>query len=199
MLKASAFSLGGLAATLQGATPSQPEGPFHPVNIDNDLRRLNRGSPFASGQQIKIHGQVLRSDTKAPVSGAYIEIWQADENGKYAHPSDPLPVDPDPNFQFWGRAGTDHTGRYEFFSIKPGSYPAGAGWTRPPHIHLHISRRGFQALTTQLYFAGEPLNKLDRLLNQVPANEQYLLITSLEEDPATGLWNGSFNIELDPV
>ena len=193
-----ALSVGGTAAILQAATPAQPEGPFHPVNIDNDLRRKDAFSPMARGQQIEIVGTVRRSDNRRPIEGVYVEIWQADSSGKYAHPGDPLPLEPDPDFQFWGRAQTDARGSYSFKTIKPGAYPASSGWTRPPHIHLRYARRGFHDLTTQMYFAGEPLNDRDRLLNQVPREERAQLIVDIQLQDR-GLDRGTFDIELDPV
>lgn len=196
LIKTSVISIGTAATILKGATPSQPEGPFHPINIDNDLRRLNDSAPFAEGEQIEIVGTLQRSDTKEPIRGVFIEIWQADKNGKYSHPNDPLPIEPDPNFQFFGRAYTDAQGRYSFRTIKPGPYPAGDDWIRPPHIHLHFSRRGYHDLTTQLYFHGEPLNEKDRLLNTVPPQDRSKLIVHLKSG---SLKRGIFNVELDPV
>ncbi len=35
---------------------------------------------------------------------------------------------------------------------------------RPPHIHFEVHGR-FERLITQMYFAGDPLNANDRLLN----------------------------------
>ena len=198
MLKSSAISLGGVAGVIHAATPGQPEGPFHPVNIDHDLRRKSSNSPYATGQQIIVTGSVIDSKTGRGISQAMIEIWQADHQGKYNHPSDPLDLEPDPDFQFWGRASSDLQGRYQFLSIKPGSYPASPGWYRPPHIHIHVSRRGYHPLTTQMYFDGETLNDSDRILAQLSPVDRKKLIVSFAER-SNGLQAGQFNIELDPV
>lgn len=48
-------------------------------------------------------------------------------------------------------------------TVKPGAYPAGPDWTRPPHIHFEVRAR-FERLVTQMYFPDEPLNERDRLL-----------------------------------
>ena len=41
---------------------------------------------------------------------------------------------------------TDAEGRYSFTTIKPGAYGVDDSWTRPPHIHYKVSRRGFHAI-----------------------------------------------------
>jgi len=41
----------------------------------------------------------------------------------------------------------------------PGAYPASGNWIRPPHIHIKISKPGYRALTTQMYFPDEKHNK----------------------------------------
>ena len=56
----------------------------------------------------------------------------------------------------------DHV--YRIKTVKPGAYPAGPDWTRPPHIHFEVHGQ-FERLITQMYFPDEPLNASDRLLN----------------------------------
>ena len=204
-------SIAGLMATHPfshafGVTPSQTEGPFHPINRDTDLTRHSPGSSQAEGQVIYIQGQVTDEQNR-PQSGALVEIWQAASNGKYNHPGDPNPKPIDPNFQYWGRASSDSQGRYQFKTIKPGHYPATATWTRPAHIHVRIMKRGFHDLTTQLYFKAETqlerqLLENDRILMALPPLERQQLIVDLVESPS-GLQSGSkvgqFNIELNAV
>ena len=197
-LKASIVTIGSTTSLLKAATPSQPEGPFNPFNLDNDLRRHTSHSPFAKGEQIDIRGILTDSTSGEALPGVMIEIWQADHQGKYQHPHDSLPKIPDHHFQFWGRTITDEEGNYQFLSIKPGSYPVNNNWSRPPHIHFRLSKRGYHELTTQLYFAGEKLNQQDRLLRQIPLSDQKKLIVNFEvidQQPAVGI----FNLELDPV
>lgn len=49
-------------------------------------------------------------------------------------------------------------------TVKPGAYPAGPDWKRPPHVHFEVHGQ-FELLITQMYFPNEPLNATDRLLN----------------------------------
>jgi protocatechuate 3,4-dioxygenase beta subunit len=92
---------------------------------------------------------------------------------------------------------TDEQGRYAFTTIKPGAYAVDGEWSRPPHIHFKVSRRGYHELTTQMYFAGESLNDSDRLLRDVPEDQRSLLVVDFEE--TEGVPRGEFPIVLARV
>lgn len=163
-------------------TPAQPEGPFYPENSalgeDNDLVWVKGKSSPAEGEIILIKGTV-RDLQCQPVEGALVEIWQACHTGKYDHSGDPNPAKKDPNFQYWGQCMTDQNGQYLFRTVKPGAYPAGSGWVRPPHIHFHVKKIRYQELVTQLYFAGEALNSADLILRQLSKEEQEKVVRPL--------------------
>ncbi len=119
------------------------------------------------GKTIYVHGKVSDKQGK-PVERAVVEIWQTDNKGIYNHAGDPRQADRDINFQFFGRSVTDKNGRYVFKTIKPAAYGVRDDWQRPPHIHFKVYRRGFEDLTTQLYFSGDPLNIKDGIYNNIP-------------------------------
>ena len=173
----------GGARRLQMTQP-QIVGPFYPVaqcpDLAGDLARANDGAAEARGQLLYVMGRVLTCAGE-PVSGARIEVWQANAAGKYRHPCDANPAPLDPNFKGFALLTTDHAGRYRLRTIKPGGYPTAEGDIRPPHIHLAVDGR-FDRLVTQLYFAGEPENQTDRWLNAAPRPEQ--LIAALEPAPS---------------
>ena len=166
-------------------TPKQPSGPFYPTKgqgeKDVDLTLLKGHSDRAAGQIIHVRGQVLNEQCN-PVAGALVEVWQANKWGRYHHEADPNPAPVDPNFQGWGQAVTDEKGQYGFKTIFPGSYPAESDWTRPPHIHFRVARRGYYELVTQMYFEGQELNNRDRLLLATPEEEGSKLIVDFEKD-----------------
>jgi protocatechuate 3,4-dioxygenase beta subunit len=58
----------------------------------------------------------------------------------------------------------------------PGAYAVSANWLRPPHIHYKISKRGYQQLTTQMYFLHHPLNNSDALIQRKLSDEQLLMM-----------------------
>jgi len=169
-------------------TPFQTEGPYYPPRLqleamldkDSDLTQVSGRSGRAKGQVIYVMGQA-RDEQCRPLEGAMVEIWQASENGRYHHPRDegnPAPLDP--HFQYWGKQVTKPDGRYLFKTIKPGSYQAGPGWIRPPHIHFKISHKHAPELTTQMYFAGDPHQASDYILNRVPTAERERVIVTPE-------------------
>ena len=177
-------------------TSSQILGPFYPVKLpldrDMDLTRIDGHEGRAEGQIVDLSGQVLDAGG-APVAGARVEIWQANSHGRYAHPRDPSRVPIDPNFQGYGVVTTDSKGRYGFRTIKPAAYPTGAGdWVRPPHIHFAVMGRN-DLLITQMYFPGEPLNDVDRLLNGA-SNRDSLIATAT---PSGGILGARWDIVLD--
>ena len=112
---------------------------------------------------------------------ARIEIWHANAQGRYQHPSDTKPVPLDPNFDGYAVLTTDAEGRYRLRTVKPGRYQTPHGEVRPPHIHFMVEGR-FDRLVTQLYFVGETENLTDRWLQAAPRPE--LLIATLEPAPS---------------
>ena len=78
-------------------------------------------TPDATGTKIRIEGCVLDGDGM-PINDAMIEIWQADAQGRYAHPADSR-ARPNAKFMGFGRSATDKNGVYTFDTIKPGSVP----------------------------------------------------------------------------
>ncbi len=184
-------------AKLKAVTPANPEGPFYPkhqqVDKDADLTLIEGHSERAQGNVIRVTGQVL-DDQGEPVEGALVDIWQANTHGRYHHEDDPNTAPQDPNFQGWGMVKTDAEGRYSFTTIKPGAYGVDEKWTRPPHIHYKVSRRGYHEITTQMYFAGEELNESDALLRSVAEDARDSLVVDFHE--VDGLPSGHFPIVL---
>ncbi|OAB63121.1 hypothetical protein AY599_18100 [Leptolyngbya valderiana BDU 20041] len=191
----------GTASLLAGTTPSQTEGPFFPIvdqpDKDADLTRIEGHAETALGEVVIVEGRVL-DEAGAPIAGALIDVWQANVHGRYSHEADPNPQPLDPNFQGWGKLVTDEEGRYRFRTIIPGAYQVGESWSRPPHIHFKIARRGFHELTTQMYFADHPLNELDRLLQSVPEGEREMLVVAFEPQDGDAP-RGVFDIVLAAV
>lgn len=185
-----------------GITPAQTEGPFFPTrdqaDKDMDLTRIEGHAKRAEGEVIEIAGQVLDADGQ-PIADALVDVWQANHLGRYAHEKDPNPAPLDPDFQGWARLTTDAEGGWRIRTIKPGAYPVRDGWARPPHIHFKVARRGYRELTTQMYFAGDPLNDVDRLLLEVPADQRARLLVAFTVGDADMPPQGRFDIVLQVV
>jgi protocatechuate 3,4-dioxygenase, beta subunit len=157
-------------------TPGMMEGPYYPLaplDRDADLTAIAGKRGRAQGQLLHVVGRVLNVEGE-PVRGAQVEIWQANAGGRYRHPSDDSPVPLDPNFDGYGKVVTDAEGRFRFKTIKPGSYPFGAGWMRAPHIHFKVSGR-HDRKTTQMLFENDPLNEQDPLLQRLGGNRSGII------------------------
>ena len=159
--------------------PEQTEGPFYPVteqdDKDTDLTHIEGHEGRATGDVIQVRGRVFDTDGNA-LDGATVDIWQANHHGRYSHPDDPNPNPLDPDFQGWGIMQTDSAGGYGFKTIKPGHYKIGPRTTRCRHIHFKVSHPERQALTTQMYFEGDPMMKDDIVMNGTPEELRHLLI-----------------------
>jgi protocatechuate 3,4-dioxygenase beta subunit len=56
-------------------------------------------------------------------------------------------------------------------TVKPGAYPVPVKetWWRPPHLRFSVlGPSSLSRLVTQMYFRGDPLNALHRILNSIP-------------------------------
>ncbi len=143
-----------------GRIPVRPE--------DADLTRQHAGEPL--GERIILTGRVLDADGE-PVRETLVEVWQANAAGRYADPADEHRAPLDPNFTGAGRCLTDSDGRYRFVTVKPGAYPwqnHDNAW-RPAHVHFSVFGPSLGSrLVTQMYFPGDPLMRLDPILNSIP-------------------------------
>jgi protocatechuate 3,4-dioxygenase beta subunit len=146
-------------------TPHVILGPFYPVpqpdHAGADLLAREPESPLERSELIELAGRVV-TVTGRPVSGALVEIWQANAAGRYAHASDGSELPADLGFRGYGVQRTDSGGRYRFRTVKPGPYSDGEEM-RAPHIHFQVTGQ-IDRLVTQLFFKGEPLNETDRWL-----------------------------------
>lgn len=161
-------------------------GPFFPERyVDanaNDLTSLNGRA--ARGAIIEITGRVTQDDGR-PLHNVVLEIWQADADGIFSDPVDPRAAQADPNFYGWGRAATDRDGVFRFRTIKPGGYAMPDGMQRAPHINLVVLYSGLMRdLQTVIYFADEPGNVMDAVLNCVQPAALRERLLARQESPA---------------
>ena len=138
------------------ATPDNIQGPFYRKGAPY---RGKVTPPLEPGRVLLISGRVWALDTRKPLAGATLDIWQANEKGRYDNddPRNPAAADV---FVNRVRLVTDEQGRYEFETIHPGSYLNGNQY-RPPHIHYMVAAAKYRTLITQLYFEGDPHQEKD--------------------------------------
>jgi protocatechuate 3,4-dioxygenase, alpha subunit len=147
-------------------TPSQTVGPFYSIGLTSKTMNV-LATDATEGQRIRIEGQVFDGDGK-PIPDAMVEIWQANSYGRYNHPDDKQEKPLDAAFTGWGRSGTDDNCLYSFETIKPGPVPGADGTVQAPHINVVVFARGMLLhACTRLYFADEPANQNDSVLNSI--------------------------------
>jgi protocatechuate 3,4-dioxygenase alpha subunit len=126
-------------------TPSQTVGPYFSLGL------LAQSANELVPGGIRITGRVL-DGAGEPVPDAMVEIWQADEGGRY-------------RLDFgWGRSGCDQDGRYSFVTYKPGAVEGQA-----PHLTMMVFARGLlKPVLTRMYFPDEEeANAADPVLTAV--------------------------------
>jgi protocatechuate 3,4-dioxygenase, alpha subunit len=113
-------------------TPSQTVGPYFSLGL------LEPPANEVAPGGLTITGRVL-DGAGEPVPDAMVEIWQADEDGRYRG-----------DFG-WGRSGCDGEGRYAFVTCKPGRVDDQA-----PHLTVMVFARGLlKPVLTRMYFPDE--------------------------------------------
>jgi protocatechuate 3,4-dioxygenase beta subunit len=165
------FLLGSACSRRATATPQLDDGDALPpvpasctavttaANIEGPFYK--RGAPSRSvlanandvGERLQLTGTV-RSTSCEPLANARLDVWHANARGGY---------DLD-GFRFRGVMTTDARGRWDLRSIVPGRYLNGDRY-RPTHIHVKLVAKGYQPLTTQLYFADDPYNEGDPFID----------------------------------
>jgi protocatechuate 3,4-dioxygenase alpha subunit len=161
----------------RGITPAQTIGPFWHL-----LARPGAGVVAAAETvpRLRVEGTVLDGDG-APVTDALLELWQADPEGRY--PTGAADGSRLPGFTGFARAATDGAGGYAFDAVRPGPVPGPGGRLQAPHLVLALFARGLlDRLYCRIYFAGEPGNDGDPILERVPpARRRTLIATAIGE------------------
>lgn len=142
------------------------EGPFY---SESSLERRSliegrRGLPLRLG--ITVAGMTGRSAC-LPLSGAVVDVWQADGEGLYSNVGADLQTEDSTGQTFLrGHQVTDETGYVEFDTVVPGweivpaPSPANA-IRRTNHIHVKVFHE-WQVVATQIYLPDAFLDDLYR-------------------------------------
>jgi len=170
-------------------TGSQTVGPYFHIGLSRMLIPVVAG-PEVEGTRVTIKGRVFDADQK-PIPDALLETWQANAEGKYAHPDDTQDKPLRKGFLGFGRVATDDEGSFSLTTIKPGRVPGPGGRLQAPHIEVAVSMRGLlRHLVTRIYFPGEPSNGGDSVLLSVGEDRRATLIAKSVSGQADILeWN----------
>ena len=149
------------------ATESTVFGPF----FVEGAPRFENGDDIAGGapgETCVVNGRVL-SPGGQPIAGARIDIWQADDAGKYDVQYDDLA-----DARGRGHLFSNSEGRFWFKTIRPKPYSiptdgpvgqllraTGRSPMRPAHIHFRIAAESYETLTTHVFVADDPFLDTD--------------------------------------
>lgn len=169
-------------------TPSQTVGPYFAYGLTapqygygySQIAGSELTDEDTQGERIRIEGRILDGEGN-PISDAMIEIWQADSEGRFAHPEDPRR--PNAKFTGFGRCGTgtDPQNRFFFDTVKPGAPAEGEA----PHLNMIVLARGMLVHAfTRVYFSDEAAaNAADPVLQLVPEERRATLVAERVETP----------------
>ncbi len=151
----------GTVGTIEGPY-YVPGSPVFQTPGTVEMRENEEGTP------LRFTGRFTDTDGNA-IQNAQIEIWHADNAGFYSQYAPGLP-----EWLLRGTIKAADDGRFEINTMRPAPYQiptdgacgqliSAAGWHawRPAHIHIKVSAPGFQPVTQQLYFPGDPHNADD--------------------------------------
>jgi hydroxyquinol 1,2-dioxygenase len=121
----------------------------------------------AAGEPCWVEGTVTDT-TGAPLAGALVEVWEADETGHYDVQYG------DDRTAARGQLRTDDQGRYYFWAVTPTPYPiphdgpvgqlleaVGRSPMRASHLHFKVSHPGHRTLVTHIFVRGDELLDTD--------------------------------------
>ena len=170
-------------------TASQTVGPFfHDCLMREDAQCDVLTTSTTEGVRIRVEGRVIDGDGSG-VPDAVLEIWQANQHGRYNHPADQRDLPLDPSFTGYGRIATQADGDFCFTTIKPGAVPFDERRLQAPHISVAVLGRGLlNHLYTRIYFDDEPATADDPVLQRVDAERRATLIARrADASPDDGL------------
>ncbi|PPQ89889.1 hypothetical protein CVT25_004811 [Psilocybe cyanescens] len=158
----------GVTTLVDGINNGKPSEATEPTILGpffkEDAREVQLGESIASegkGDYMYVEGRVLNLEGK-PIPNAILDTWEADGHGLYDVQYENLE-------DCRGRLRTAEDGSFAFRAIVPVPYsipedgPAarlvlalGRHIFRPAHLHVLVTAPGYEPLTTQLYFKGDP-------------------------------------------
>lgn len=158
-----------------GVTPNTVLGPFYRADAPDlplgaNISRDGKGQPLAVSGRVAMLGG-------CPASGAIIEVWHANAQGRYENQEPDL--QPENNLR--GRFRADADGQFHFRSVMPAGYALpsdgpvgrlmaalGLCLERPAHLQFRVLAKGAQVLTTHVFDRADPAIGRDAIFGVTP-------------------------------
>jgi protocatechuate 3,4-dioxygenase beta subunit len=149
--------------TALDVTASTVLGPFHVEG--SPARELGADIAMAEDAPRCVVRGTVRSVSGQPLTGAVLDVWQADDTGFY----DVQQSERVPEHNLRGVFTANESGEFWFRTIVPKFYPVPEDGpvgqllratnrhpNRPAHIHFIVSAKGFNTVVTHLFIEGSP-------------------------------------------
>jgi len=147
----------GPQATPADLRPTTPRelGPFY---RSGSPYRAKLTPPLEAGMVLLVTGRVWSFQSKKPVAGALLDLWQVDNRTRdYSNGGG--------DFKNRARLLTDENGLYEFETVHPVPYQPNPNMWRSPHIHFIATAAGHKRLVSELFFRGDEKQDIDPLFH----------------------------------
>lgn len=175
----------GLLGCNQAPRLSPSAAAEQPANVPWKTSIIPEGEP---GEQLIVSGTVYAPDGRTPLEGIALFVYQTDANGRYSTTGGD-----NRNTRIHGLMRTKSDGRYEFRTIKPGSYPASRN---PAHIHAYVSGPGYpEYWIDEYHFDDDPFVTSD-MRTKVVGKGNLSSILTLKRD-ADGVLRGVRDIVVE--
>jgi protocatechuate 3,4-dioxygenase, beta subunit len=181
LIELSAFGLVGCnqASSSSLATSAENSG-----NIPWKATIVGEGEP---GEPLLISGTIYAPDGRTPLEGISLFVYQTDKTGRYTTTGGD-----NRNTRIHGAMRSNAEGRYEFRTIRPGSYP---GSRNPQHIHAYVSGPGYpEYWIDEYHFDDDPF--IDEEMRRKFAGQgSFSSIVTLKHE--SGVWRGVRDIKVE--
>ena len=136
-------------------TVARELGPFYRAGAPF---RAKLTPPFEPGTVLVVTGRVWSFETKKPIPGAALDLWQVDnQTASYSAGVG--------DFKNRARLVTDEAGAFEFETVHPIPYSPSRNFWRSPHIHFIATAAGYKRLVSEMFFKGDAKQDVDGLFH----------------------------------
>ena len=140
------------------------------------------------GEPLIITGTIYSPDGKTPLEGINLSVYQTDAGGRYTTTGGD-----NRNTKIHGAMRTNATGRYEFKTIRPGSYP---GSRNPQHIHAYVSGPEYPEYWIDEYHFNDDPFITDEDRKKYGSQRSFSSILTLKREN-DGVWRGVRDIKIE--
>ncbi|HSO73760.1 MAG TPA: protocatechuate 3,4-dioxygenase [Blastocatellia bacterium] len=148
--------------------------------------RITIAAKEEPGERLIVAGRVFSTDGVTGMAAASVYVYHTDVKGYYTPGAND-----NRNPRLRGYMRTDAQGRYEFSTIKPGSYPNNSV---PAHIHYVVTAAGYNERVFEIVFEGDPFLN-DRVRREAANEWSGFSLRRLEKDQQ-GVWRCTQDIKL---